>query len=987
MTISYSATGLTQTGGSVTLTTSGASTLGANTVTFTSTTNVVAGMMAVSPASMAGNVVTQVNGNILTFERTIAVSLADSTQVAFQDADGILAPTAGATVTTLGTGVSAQRLVALTGTTGSGQFIINGSYNIDAKRNTYSVSSNGTWKGITVNSGGVLNISGTNTGHLTGTAVSTGTKGIIGTVQSTNAGDTGTGTLDIQGGGTVNMNGVSWYGNGGWSLQISSPTAAATLNISNSSIRLGQSTGGASTIYTDAATTNAHVVNFNNVFLNGYIKLVSIASTSTFNGVTWYKDTYAPYTYNASDIAIVVAPNSTGTNTPNTDTNGWNMVGPRFGIAGNPTSYYNTHLAVGALTGRGANYRVATRSTIYGYERGVAPRVGKIYDFGGVNTHRPWIEFRKNIAVTVTDTRGIPLGSTAANTYFEDSQQNTGALQVINISNPTNAGYPTPGTYQATVTAPAGGTNATIEVVIGTVAVATGAGTATVNTVGVQSARVVTGGSGFVTAANTPISVTVNSSTFTSPAGIGTPTAASTLTIYASRRYAGEASSGCPTVTDNRFYVARTNASGVLNTTSTNSQNFNTTISNNPPVPTAGTVLTGIDVMTGIANCSINTANVLSSASFPVDQRFSANADPNWSLTIPVRGYNYEDGSITVTSAGQTTGTGAEDVSQTINRTLALAGDDYAVATGITETAAAAFSDITLRTDQPLRSPLFAGATQGSIIPTTTGTLTFGSISRSLDQLYAKAKRDYVQPVLNETSGTVARTGFGMAQFLTPAGTLTNASLSLGNWAISAGSATLTAGTVFKTLTTTGDVIMYGGQITSPNATNAPNIIANNIALGLAGTPASWRTNSTLGTGAASTGATTFTANIPSGLGLASSVTTGSVNITGTIATDAPLIQAALQSAVNSANINTQVAVSQVLGAATTISFTITADGSAGWVRNGLTPRNITFTNLTGIPANTVIGVDFSGTSGFSTGAQSSNRYCHFAQCELNFQC
>ena len=770
------------------------------------------------------------------------------------------------------------------------------------------------------------------------------------TTQAT-AGDTVTGAIDIQGGGTVNMNGVSYWGNSGWSMQVSA-TTGGTLNVSNSSVRLGTAANGNSTLYIDGAT-GVHVLNFNNVYVNGYFKTLAISSTSTFNNVTWYKDTYQPVTNTSSDIAVAIAPNTSvdagSVPTPNTDTIGFNLVGPRFGIAGNANSYYNTHLAMGAVSGRGTRSQRAVRSTVYGYELGVTPRVGKIYDFGGVNIHRPWIELRKNIALKVTDVNGNAVAATAANTYFEDSNQNTGALQLVNVL-ASGSGYGASTTFNVTVTQ-GGNTSGVI--------------TLTTNAAGgIVSGVVTTPGSAYTTTA-------LNAITFTPTGGTG-----GSVQVWASQRYAAEANSGCTSPTANRFYIGRTTGNtGILNTTSTNSQNFGTTINNNPPIPTAGTILTGLDVMTGIANCSINGFPVNSFGLSPIDQRFSANGSPNWSVTIPVRAYGFAEGSTTVSTATLTTG---EDTAQTVNRTLALPTDNYIGTTA--EATALTYGDVTLVTTAPSRGVPSNGATQGSYTPVTSGTLTTGTTARTLDQIYAKAKADYVQPVLNESAGTIARTGFGIAPFLSASGTLTNATMSIGSWNISVGSGAVTTGSIFRTLSTTGNVNMYGGQITTPNATNAPSIVANNISLGSAGTPASWRTNSTLGAG---TGASTFTASIPTGLGLSATVTTASVNITGTAATDQTNIQTALQNAVNSANINAQVAVTQVAGTQATVRINLIGAGasSAGTITFAPTNSNFsaTFTKtsgtfsdalavLTGLttPAGWTKGT-VSGASGFAT--------------------
>lgn len=971
-------------------TTTAAATAGATSLTFSGLTGVVTGMVISAPAAAAGCIVNPYNATtgVATLDKPITADIASGTTITFQDADGILfigsgttsaasgtgtvssltltsghtvavgqvisqpavlagaviasssttligfTPTTvataipsgttvatagagtGATITDTGIGALRQRAVLLTGTGGAisngqsgvAQFIINGTYNIDASRNVYynNTANSGTLGTLSVGNTGTLNISGTDTRYVTGTATGQA-RGVGITAQST-ATETFSGALSMPRGGTINMNGVQWYGNAAWSAgALGQGSTAGTWNISNSSIRLGTNAAGTAlnTLYNASSGGQAYTFNFNNVQFNGYAKLVAVSGTSTFNNVTWYKDTVIQPAFNAGDIGILLGVYSSGTTTPNTATTGLTLVGPRFGITGNPTSYFNTHLATGNYSGR-IEGPVAVRNAVYGYEQGVTPLIGKAFDFGLVC--RPWIELRKNIQLNLLTPAGTVITS-GAGSYFEDTQQNTGALQIANVMT-TGAGYNN-GTFTSSGIVQAG---------------SSGTGTVTVTIVGgqVTNAVVTTPGSGYNTTANGPIALTVNSSTFS--ASIGAPTTASTLNLFASRRYAAEALSGCPTLTDNRTYTADVNASGVLTTTTTNSGNGVTySGSGNPIPPSASTALTGVDVLTGIANASITypaiaTVNDFRRGLFPIDQRFSADGSPNWSVSIPVRGYLYQDGSTTVTAAGQTAN---EALAQTITRSLALPVDTYISNTGITEATATGYTDVTLVTPAPTRGPLAAGDTQGALVKSNAGTLTTTPQSRTLDQLYAKAKRDYTQRTLNTTAGTVARTGFGIDNFLSASGTLGNATMNLGGTGI--WNATLfnaQKGTTFTGISMNGDCILSS----QPSVANAFSVNARNITLGSSGTPAQWTTTNTVNLGTVGSG--TFTiANIPTSLVASGSVTTGSVTLTGNSATDGTNIGGAMRTALEDFGVNANI----VTSGSATITITFSANNSTSW--------------------------------------------------------
>lgn len=130
-------------------------------------------------------------------------------------------------------------------------------------------------------------------------------------------------------------------------------------------------------------------------------------------------------------------------------------------------------------------------------------------------------------------------------------------------------------------------------------------------------------------------------------------------------------------------------------------------------------------------------------------------------------------------------------------------------------------------------------------------------------------------------------------------------------------------------LTTTGTVTMnsvynvsgtYAPILGGSIVYNANGTILQSVrALGQNGTPASWRTNSNLGSGTGS--GFSFTATLPSGLG-AASVTTSGITITGTAATDIPVIQNAMDAALDAAGVSDiSIAITTGTGTFATITY------------------------------------------------------------------
>ena len=127
---------------------------------------------------------------------------------------------------------------------------------------------------------------------------------------------------------------------------------------------------------------------------------------------------------------------------------------------------------------------------------------------------------------------------------------------------------------------------------------------------------------------------------------------------------------------------------------------------------------------------------------------------------------------------------------------------------------------------------------------------------------------------------------------------------------------------------------------------------------GSAGTPAQWTTVSPVGAG---TGTFSLTATLPSGLG-AASITANNVSITGNTATDVPVVQAALQSALGSSGVS-GVTVSVASAVGTLASFQITI--GTGFAANGGSTGSLAFTNTSG--TNTIVGVSGIAMGSFAT--------------------
>ena len=894
--ITYAATGITQANSTVTGATSNAAstystTTLQSTVSFAALGGVVAGMRIVTPDALAGAEVLTASATSITVYPGSPTAVASGIPYTFIDSDGVLTNNAatGLALTTSGTAPNAQRFVFLNGT--GAQFTINGNYTIDAAHNRYICAGASNQIGFIIN--GTLNIVGTNRNTAAGTALFGGQIAITPSSQSALS---ETITTTIVQAGTLNITGAGYYGNSPWVLDTvgrAAGAAGSVTNLNNAFIRLGTAANGAiNTIYADAfrgtSLTSRFTFNVTNSSLvDIYCKFLSVRTSSTFSGARWYKT--IPQTTTAVtnlDVAIAIAPNAA------TDIVGFNFVAPVFGLAGTPTSYYNTHIGIGNTVSNNSA-PTAVRSTVYGYEINVAPRIGKVADFPSC---RPWVEGRKNLSLTIRNPNGTIVSTNAAGTYLEDSNLNTGQLAYAQLLYITQGSGYTNGTFASTIgVIGGGGTGGQVTVVV--------AGGVVVD------AYVSTVGSGYssVTAAGIPL--TINSANFV---GIGTPTVVGYLTIWPYQRYGASTAGLTPDFTGNRIYIADANASGVLNTTTTNSGTSGVVTSAGNPVPPNGAAYTGLDLLLWAANCSFpdyGSSFAFCQALIPIDQRFSANGATAYSVTIPIRGYLYADNTFTLTEAA---GGGATD---TATATLFLTSDSYIVSTGIAEATAATYSDVILATYVPTRD-----ATTSVLIPTTTGTISAGS-ARTLDQVIAKTKYDYTRRALSTTAGFVARTGFGMSSFLTSSGVTGSANIDIGSWNTSF-VGKITNGTVFSTLTTTG-IVAIQGQATAL-ADNGIGITAGVIRLGTAGTAATWTTNYTP-TATASSGTLTL-----SGLGTLTttgSVTTGTITTTTSAANNNIAIASALQAVLpRGAN----VIANTVAASNASFTLTLTANASTG---------------------------------------------------------
>ena len=787
MSITYATTGITQNDSTITGNTSSAnstyntSTL-ETTITFSSLSGVVAGMRVVLPASIAGSEVLTASATSITVFPGTPTSIPTGTTFTFIDSDGILAdnPTNGLGLTLVGAGKLAQRMVRLSGS--STQFNINGSYTIDATRNRYSVVGSASQIGFSVN--GTLNIVGTNNKTNTGLALSGGQICVIPNSQPANSESINT-TFVIRG--ILNMRGAGYWGDSPWALDTVGGgigAAGCVVNLVDSIIRLGVSSAGAlNTIYADAyrGTSLASRFTFNATrvqVVDTYLKFLSVRTSSIFQLVNFFKTIPQTNAQNTNlDIAIAIAPLIA------TDSVGFNFVGLTFGRTGNTNSYYNTHLAIGN-TSSNTNAPTAVRNTMYGYEIGVRPAIGKVVDFPSA---RAWVEIRKNLQLNLLNTNGTSLSSGDAGIYLEDANLNTGQLATIHIFalNGQNTGF-TDGTYTSNAgVIPGSGTGGSITITI--------SGGRVVNAV------ITAVGSGYTATNGSGISLQVNASNFT---GVGTGTCF--LIIYPYVRLNSYATGNNPDFSGNRKYIADTNGSGTINTLQTNSGSSGNTLSANNPTPPNGTAYTGIDFLIAICNAALPDAAStfgVSQSLLPIDQRWSANGNTAFNINIPIRGYKYNDSTFTFTEA---IGGGATD--NVINQ-LYMALDIYVNAIGTTEANAGLITDITLVTAQPTRSAPTSGSTTGNINQTTTGTITISTTNRNADNIYVKSKYDYTRRTLNETVGNVARTGFGISSFLNPSGATDNALLNVGSWNIDS-SADILIGSTFKKIITTGTITL-----------------------------------------------------------------------------------------------------------------------------------------------------------------------------------
>lgn len=827
MSLTYASTGITQQDDTASgNTTSAASTTTSNSTTltftglgFTTTNNgniSVVGKVITAPAALAGALVTATvpanasasGGTAVSGVTSITVnkvaSVASGTTVTFADTDHLFSGNTGVTLSDSGTYPNRVRQITLTGT--STQFTINGTFYNDARWNSYVITSSGAQSsqtGILVK--GTFNSLNTQDNTTTGAALTTGSVAFKASNQAAKQDSVGS---PIVFAGTVNFSGVGYYANNYLNLDTANQGTGGTgcvVTWNNSIIRTGVATDGSLvSVYGDAfrgtSLTSRFTCNINNSsIVDTYLKFLSVKTSSQFNNVRWYKTIPQTNTLSTNlDAAIAIAPSAS------VDTYGFNFSGPTFGITNNAGSYYNTHIAVGN-TSSNNNAPTAVRSTVYGYESGVAPRIGKVPDFPSV---RPWVEGRKNLALTVNKSNGTAVAANAVSSYLEDSNLNTGQLATAAIGafNNGNAGFNNGIFTSASAVIPGGGTNGQI--------------TITISGGKVVDATISNAGSGYSTTSGTPLSVTVNNTSFP---GAGAGTAAAVIYCYPYQRYGAYATGNTPDFTANRTYTAQSNASGVMN------------VSTNPLKGDGSAAYTGMDFLIWTANASYpDLANTWASAQtlVPIDQRWSANGSTAYSINIPLRGYLYNDYTYVFNEAN-----GGGATPQQTN-TIIMPDDAFVQATGITETTAATYTDITLVTPAPTRD-----GTTGALIPSTTGTLSIsaGSTGRTLDQIYAKAKYDYVRPLLDSTAGTIAHTGFGIGPFLNATGSNTNATMGVGGWNVSANIANIAQGSTFRGLTTTGNI-----NLTSPPTSVSgswASFTGNNITVGNGGTPATWNTN------------------------------------------------------------------------------------------------------------------------------------------------
>ena len=928
-------------------TTNGASTtvaLGLFNVTqlpFAAQTGLVAGQIITAPAAAAGAVILQASATAIQLDRILATAIASGTTVTAQDADGVFATGGtGVTVTTTGTTLGDQsRQIAFTAAAPLVQFTINGTFNTLAQKNTYLLAPTAnSAAGVTVAGGATWNILSTTNNLPTGQPIPTGSICVTTTNRTANP-ETINGAILVLG--TLNINGAGFWCNSNFSLDTSDRTATGTgctVNLNNATFRLGTATNGAlNSIYTDyyrgTGLNQLFTFNISNSnIIDTYLKFLAVKPSSTFTNVRWFK-TIPQTTTQATnlDIAIAITPLSSGL--------GYNFNGPIFRLNADAATEYNTHIATGITSSNGSGRQSAIRNTIYGYEIGLLPKIGKVVDFPG---YRCWFEGRKNLALTVLDATGSNV--TGAGTYLEDTNQHTGQLATANIIalSGQNTGFNN-GTFTSGAgLIPGGGTNGQV--------------TITVSGGRVVNAAISNAGSGYSAVNGSGLQIAVNNTNFP---GAGAGTQPCTIYVWPHQRYASYTSTTpntCPDFSGNRVYLADV-SSGILNTTQTNSGASGTALSAGNPVVPNGSAYTGLDLLLWAANAGYNDlASTWGSAQglAPIDNRWSANASTAYLVNIPIRGYAYIDNSFTLTEAN-----GGGATAQT-NQTLILNADTYINATGIAEATAGGYSDITLTTVAPTRN-----ATTFALVQTSTGTLNT-TIARNLDQVGAKTKWDYSRRALNTTAGTVARTGFGMSSFIANSGTFTNATLSIGSW-----NANLvgkqTQGTVYKTLSTIGNVAL-SGQATAA-ADNGISVVANRITLGTAGVAASWTT--TFGSITPPASSTSNVVVTVSGLGAfvsGGSISTPAYTVAGGQTAAAILndLAARLTGALITGGATTAT-VTPGFSGSTNASFilTLTADGSTGTFSNVGTITFGAVLTAVGFPATMQV---YSGL-GISTGS------------------
>ena len=678
-----------------------------------------------------------------------------------------------------------------------GLLFIQGTFNHNARLNNYiyGVSQNGNTGTWVIANAGVLNMTGSTVAGLNQSGASnTHLASFRGRFY-----DGINSFVKVNAGGTVNTTAVGVYANqaivlaGRRNNTATFGSRITTWNDTGSTIRLGADSGNTNMLVRsdqgDGPPTFPGTIYNNRYILNGTTfvdTVMSVASAydntnSAFNNLRFLRETAVPVGQRGAALnAIqVFAPQ--------------NFVGIDYGT-------YDSHIC---STGGGA-VDIAQRNTQYGYRTGLAPRVGKVADF---NNAANWFELRKQLNLTVRDATGALV--TGMNSYVEDSPPSfAGGLAQVNVQ--TYGSYTGTFTGSSTSNALAGGTGGTIVANF-------------VNGV-FQGCVVGAAGSGY-TADITNFAV--NATNFPGLAGVST---AANVTISPAIRRAGSATIGQPNWQPN-FVYSLTTTNGLLGRAVGTS---------NPTRPlgtnTGGTALTGVDLLLAGANYSLIgfSSNPTAQAINQVDYRFNTGTylAPAYNITLPLRGYLFNDSTTTINLDGLT---------QNTDSTVFVTSDTFVVATGINATTAATYSDVQIQTPAPTRGPTSAGNTSGALIPSTTGAIA-SSQARTLDQVYAKIKAEYTRGGVDTTAGTVTRTqgGFGIAPFLSASGALTNATMSIGGFSLNAATGALSQGTVFKGISTTGNATIAAPGV---NGTWA-NVVASTITLAT-GQPGTWNTSFT----------------------------------------------------------------------------------------------------------------------------------------------